>query len=223
MTTAAASPRRTALALLLAYPPLALAGALAHLPLLSLCALLVLLSAWMAPRLATGAVGAWVLWAGVASAMAVLAWFGLAEPLLEAVPVLAIALLAGWFGATLRAGREPRVAGFIRVLEGDERLALPEVSRYARGVTVFWTVLLAAQALALGTLLLAAMRDPGALPGWAPVYQHVGGYLLVPLAFAAEYAFRRWHLRHLPHPGLHAQGMRMVRLWPRLLHGARRP
>ena len=96
--------------------------------------------------------------------------------------------------------------------------AQPGVARYARGVTVFWTALLALQALVLAGLLAHRLLLVGPLPPWALIYQHVGGYLLIPLAFGMEYAFRRWHLRHIHHSGLRAQALQMMRRWPQLLH-----
>lgn len=210
--------RRATLALLPLYPVLAIAGAVTHRAALSLAALLLLLTLWMLPRLVAGTPRAWVGWGAAVLVAVGLASIGLTDRLLDAVPLLILAGLALWFGSSLRAGREPRVARFIRVLEGEAQLAQPGVARYARGVTVFWTALLALQALILAALLLRGLFDAGDLPRWALAYQHVGGYLLIPLAFALEYAFRRWHLRHVSHPGLHAQALQMMQRWPQLLH-----
>jgi uncharacterized membrane protein len=212
------SLRRATLILLPLYPTLAIGGALMHRPALSLVALLLLVTLWMLPRLLAGTVGPWIVWVLAVSLGCASAWLGLADRLLDTVPLLILAGLALWFGSTLRAGREPRVARFIRVLEGEAQLAQPGVARYARGVTVFWTGLLALQALILAALLLRGLFDAGDLPRWALAYQHVGGYLLIPLAFGLEYAFRRWHLRHVQHPGLHAQALQMMQCWPQLLH-----
>lgn len=210
--------RRATLALLPLYPALAIGGALTHRPALSLAALLLLVTLWMLPRLLAGTARPWIGWGAAVLLVCASAGLGLAGRLLDAVPLIILAGLALWFGSTLRAGREPRVARFIRVLEGEAQLAQPGVARYARGVTVFWTALLALQALILAALLLRGLFDAGELPRWALAYQHVGGYLLIPLAFALEYAFRRWHLRHVQHPGLHAQALQMMQRWPQLLH-----
>lgn len=210
--------RRATLALLPLYPVLAIAGAVTHRAGLSLAAMLLLLTLWMLPRLVAGTPRAWVGWGASVLVAVGLASIGLTDRLLDAVPLLILAGLALWFGSTLRGGREPRVARFIRVLEGEAQLAQPGVAGYARGVTVFWTTLLALQALILAALLLRSLFEAGDLPRWALAYQHVGGYLLIPLAFALEYAFRRWHLRHVQHPGLHAQALQMMQRWPQLLH-----
>lgn len=228
MSAADGALRRTLLPLLLAYPLLALAGALTHRPEFGLAALLLLITLWMAPRLLGGAVAPWLGWLLAVGLVLGLARMGLTDLLLASVPLLINAALAWWFGRTLRRGREPRVARFVRVLEGRERLALPEVARYARQVTAFWAGLLAMQALLLGALLLVAgpaspLQRLGMIPAswptprWVPAYQHLGGYLVIALAFAGEYAYRRWQLRHLEHAGLHAQALQLMQRWPQLL------
>lgn len=218
-SAAGSSLRRITVPLLLAYPVLAIAGALSHRMVFSLTALLLLLTIWLLPRLLDGSVWVWSSWLlGVLTVLA-LAAAGYANALLEAVPLLIIAFLAGWFGSSLRAGREARIARFIRVLEGADRLALPGVERYARRVTAFWAGLLALQALVLAFLLWHGLFGAHDLPRWALVYQHVGGYLLIGVAFGAEYAWRRWHLRHLDHPGMRAQTAQLLQRWPQLLHG----
>ncbi|HEU4669758.1 MAG TPA: xanthomonadin biosynthesis protein [Dyella sp.] len=216
--SAVPAPSRMTSLLLAGYPLLAIAGAVAHRPLLSLAALLLLLTAWMGPRLRAGHATAWLAWGLAAAAGALLARLGYANALLEAVPIAIVAGISAWFGLSLRAGREPRVARFIRVLEGPQQLGLPRVARYARGVTAFWCALLGAQALVLVGLLGTALAGTS-LPRWVLAYQHVGGYLVIPLAFGIEYAFRRWYLRDLPHVGLHAQGLQLMRCWPQLLRG----
>jgi hypothetical protein len=79
-------------------------------------------------------------------------------------------------------------------------------------------------------LLLFAARDGlllrlGVTPAWlvperwASAWLHVGCYLLLGAAFLLEYAWRRWRLRHLSHPGLHDMLLKLVLRWPQLLHG----
>lgn len=216
--SAVPAPSRNTTLLLAAYPVLAIAGAVLHQPWLSLVALLVLLTAWLAPRLRAGHRAAWLGWTLSAAAAAVMARMGYANTVLEGVPVGIVAGISAWFGVSLRAGREPRVARFIRVLEGPDTLQQPRVAGYARGVTAFWCLLLGAQALVLAILLVAGLAGT-TLPAWVLAYQHVGGYLVIPLAFGLEYAFRRGYLRHLPHAGLHEQGLRLMRRWPQLLRG----
>ncbi|MGN2243386.1 xanthomonadin biosynthesis protein [Frateuria sp. GZRR33] len=221
------------LPLLLAYPGLALAGALLHRQFLSLAALSLLLGLLCWPALRERRPGAWLLWLGLSGLMTWLAARGLASLLLDAVPVLLNLLLAWVFGSTLRAGRQPLVAQFIEAIEGPPRLLLPGIASYARRLTAFWSVFLTAQALLLGTLLFCqvpggllervGVPPPWPVPQpWVQGYVHLGAYLLMAVAFALEYLFRRWHLRHLPHLGLHDLLHRLALRWPQLIRGRNR-
>lgn len=235
MTSSSLSPdhatRRYGLLLLPAYPLLAIAGVLTQRQVFALLALALLLTALMLPQLLARRVLPWLLWSGAQAGLLVAWRCGLAGLLLEAVPVLINALLAGWFGRTLGTA-EPLVARFIVAIEGDERLRQPGVAAYARQITWFWAVLLAAQALLLAVLLLCADHDgllarvgvvsPLPVPaGWAATWLHLGGYLLLAAAFTLEYAYRRWRLRHLHHPGLHDMLLQLALHWPQLLRGKR--
>ena len=230
--TSASTARPAVVALLMAYPVLAIAGALTHRPMFSLAALLLLLTAAMLPRLLNRQLRPWLLWLSLLAALLLLYWYGFAGVLLQGVPVLINLLLACWFGRTL-SWREPRVAQIIVAIEGRERLAQPGVAAYARQVTWFWTLLLAAQALLLATLLLCAthggllarlgLRSPLAVSDrWATAWLQVGGYLVLGAAFALEYAWRRWRLRHLDHAGLPTMLLQLARHWPQLLRGSAR-
>lgn len=221
--------RRSALLLLPAYPLLAMAGVLTHRQVFALAALLLLVTAAMLPRLLTRRVAPWLAWLGLLAALSLLWRQGWAGLLLEALPVLINALLAGWFGRTL-ATSEPLVARFIVVLEGARRLAQPGVARYARQITWAWTLLLGAQALLLAVLLLWAgqrgllVRFGFASPlplseRWVAAWQHVGSYALLGVAFVLEYGYRRWRLRHLSHPSLHGMLLQLALHWPQLVRG----
>lgn len=228
--TATRHPGGRPLPLLLVYPVLATAGAITQRQLLSLTAFAVLLGLLLWPALRRGQPGAWLLWLGALGLMAALAAVGLAALALDGVPV-ALNLLVAWlFGRTLRRGRQPLIAQFIEAIEGAPRLAEPGLARYARRLTVFWTGLLVAQALLLGVLLVCqvpggilaqwAVASPWPVPQvWAQSYVHVGAYLLLGVAFVLEYGFRRWHLRHLSHLGLHALLHRLALRWPQLIRG----
>ena len=228
-TTIEGLPRRWQLALLAGYPLLAVAGALTHWQIFPLAALLLLLTALLLPQLCRGRTGPWLLWLGSLLALLLLALTGWAGLLLELVPLLVNALLAWGFGRTLWTP-EPLVARFIIAIEGAGRLVQPGVARYARQLTVFWTLLLAAQALLLALLLLCAAHDgllarlgiasPLAVSDrWAAAWLHAGGYLLLGAVFLLEYGYRRWRLRHLSHPGLHTMLRQLALHWPRLLRG----
>ena len=228
---AESTTRRYVLPLLLAYPLLAVAGALTHWQIFPLAALLVLLTAVMLPRLLSRRFGPWLVWLGLLAALLLLSLYGLAGLLLEAVPVLINALLACWFGSTLGTS-EPLVARFIVAIEGVDRLQQPGVVRYARQLTWFWTLLLAVQAALLAVLLLCAehsgllarfgVASPMPLSDrWAAAWLHMGGYALLGAAFLLEYGYRRWRLRHLSHPGLHDMLLQLALHWPQLVRGNR--
>jgi hypothetical protein len=55
---------------------------------------------------------------------------------------------------------------------------------------------------------------------WIQTWLHVGGYLLPAVFMLAEYAFRRWYLRHLPHVAPQVFLERLLRNWHQLLRDA---
>src|SRR5690606_15252904 len=96
--------------------------------------------------------------------------------------------------------------------------------------TAFWAGLLATQAALLGAMLCCQV--PGGLlarlgvaspwpiaQAWVQAYLHLGVYLVLGAVFVLEYLFRRWHLRHVPHLGLHTLLHRLMRRWPQLVRG----
>lgn len=230
----AARPRPAFLCLLAAYPVLALAGAFTHWQAFSVAAVGLLFALLLWPALSRGRVLAWLVWLALLGGIAWLAQRGLATLALQTVPVLVSGLIAWLFGRTLRGGRQPLVAQVIEAVEGAPRLAQPGVARYAHQLTWGWALLLGTQACALLVLLACAvpggllwtmgLAPPLALPArWALGYVQVGGYGLLLLAFAGEYAFRRWHLRHLQHLGLREFLSRLAARWPQLVKATGAP
>jgi uncharacterized membrane protein len=224
------SARKWLLPCILAYPALAIAGAVLHRPVLSLAAILVLMTVLMLPMLLSRQPLAWAIWVAGSGLMVFLGARGLLPLVLDLIPVLVNALLAWLFGHTLTGSRMPLIAHFIGVIEGPERLALPGVAPYARHLTLFWTLLMAGQAIFLLVLLACAVPggwlDRSALPSpwhvppfWAEGYAHLGSYLLIAIAFIGEYGFRRVHLRHVPHASLHRLALQLAVRWPQLLRG----
>lgn len=226
---APADARRLVLPLLLAYPLLAIAGALTNWSIFPLLALALLLTVIMLPRLLTRRLAPWLLWLILLGVLIWLSVSGLATLVLECVPVLVNALLAWWFGRTLLTPT-PMVARFIEAIEGAERMQQPGIAGYARGLTWFWTLLLVTQAIVMSVMLVFAehigllarldIGSPWPIPARvAGLWLHLGSYLLLGAALVLEYAYRRCHLRHLKHPGLHEIMLKLSVNWPQLLRG----
>lgn len=215
---------------LLACAVLALVGGITHRHAVSFAAALLLLLAWLPQVWRQHSAMAFGVWLALAIVLLVPAGMGHPQLALMALPVAFLAAAAWLFARTLKRGAEPLVARFIRVIEGDARLALPGVRTYARGVTIFWACLLAAMAcLSLAIALLAqpggwlAMlgievpaQMPGSLLAW---YPDVGCWAVLVAAFGGEYLYRRWHLRAIPHSGTRRFVTQIIRRWPMLVHG----
>lgn len=222
------------LPVLVACGALALAGGLTHRHALSIAAAVLLLLAWLPAvlrRRSVAAIGVWLL---LAALVLVPSLLGHAELALMALPVVFLAGIGSVFARTLRHGAEPLVTRLVRVIEGEARVELPGVRGYTRGVTVFWACLLGSMAslsllIALlavpgGWLAVAGIAAPFALPGsmlaW---YPEAGCWVVLGAAFVGEYLYRRWHLRHLPHPSARHFVTQIVQRWPELLRDDGRP
>jgi uncharacterized membrane protein len=179
------------------------------------------------PGLRRGSVPAILVWIAALAAVAALALVGRGEIALDFVPVLVNAALCLLFAHTLTPGSTPLIARAIAVIENPERAALPRVAAYARGLTLAWAIVLGAQAIVLAALIVFAVPDgflsafgiapPIAITGEAwRSYLHFGSYAAVLGFLALEYAFRRWHLRHIEHVSLPVFLTRLARRWPAL-------
>lgn len=215
---------------LLACGVLALAGGLLHRHALSLAAAALLLLAWLPSVWRRRSAAAWSVWVLLAALLLVPALMGHPELALMALPVVFLAAVGWLFARTLKRGAEPLITRFVRVIEGEARVGLPGVRDYTRGVTLFWACLLAGMALL--SLLIALLAVPGgwlatfgvaspfALPGsllaW---YPEAGCWIVLLAAFAGEYVFRRWHMRHIPHPPVRRFVAQIVQRWPALVRG----
>ncbi len=213
---------------------LALAGAIARQPLLTLAAVAILACAWLPDVWRARRVAAWLAWLVVAALIAVPVAVGRPSLALAVLPVVCLAAAAWLFARTLPAGNEPLVTRCVRVIEGEARAALPRVAGYTRGVTVFWTWLLGGMAVV--SLLFALCAYPGgwldafgvvpvvALPGSALAwYPEAGCWSVLVAAFAGEYAFRRWYLRGVPQLNVVRFVVEMARHWPALVRGTAGP
>lgn len=236
MPTPAAQPTSNAPRLpwlppvLLACGALALVGGLTHRHALSVAAAGLLLLAWLPAVWRRRSLAAFGVWLALAALLLVPSLFGHAELALMALPVVCLSAVSWLFGRTLARGEEPLVTRLVRVIEGEDRADLPVVRVYTRGVTLYWSALLAGMAaLSLAIALLAAPGGwlalagvatpiplPGSLLAWFP---QAGCWVVLGAAFVGEYLYRRWHLRAIPHPGLRQFVAQVTRRWPDLLRG----
>jgi len=222
-------PPHLALTLLIAYPLLLLPALWLRLSWLSALAALDLITLLLLGGLLRGYRPAWVAWFVALAGTAWLLQRNQVEIMLMLVPVLINAGMAWFFGNTLLPGRRPLIARAILAFEGKQRLAQPGVARYARGLTWAWTVLLAGQSLLMLACATGAQPNgifarlglPAPLPlpeRWANWYLHLGGFLVIGLFSLAEFAWRNWRLRHLPHDSPRRYFTKIVQNWRRVLH-----
>lgn len=190
-----------------AYPLLAhAAGALRNGELAALAlgdiALIVLLLPLLARR-----AWAWTLLAIIAAGLAWLAHSPHALLPLLAPPVLFPALVAMWFGRTLRPGRIPLITRIVAALDRIPAAQLPaDLYRYTRRLTLGWSLVLST--IASANLLLALLAVPDGLlerlgvasplpvptEHWS-LFANLATYGLVGGFFVGEYY---WRLRRFP-------------------------
>jgi len=187
-----------------------------------------LVGVFLLPGLRRGSARAWTAWLATAALLVLLGARGNGHFALDVLPVVIDVALCAVFARTLARGREPLIARIIGVLEGHQRLALPRVAAYARALTLAWALLFGAQAVLLGALVVLArpggvlatlgIASPLAIEGDAwHGYRQFGHLALVPAFLIAEYLFRRFWLRHVPHMPLPLFVGRLVRRWPALM------
>ena len=177
---------------ILAYPALVHLSVLTGSPLLSGLALVALYCGFVYPALARRRPWAWL---GLALAAAGSAWLVRLDAQRYALvlpPIVLPAMMALWWAPTLRAGQTPFITRIAATIRGP---LSPEHAAYTRGVTVLWVGLFVLLALAgAATALWGSPRL------WSDV-TNLFSPALIGLVFVVEYAYRRWHLRHEPHPG----------------------
>lgn len=172
---------------------------------------------------------AWSLWLAIGALLIALDLSGHGRLALDATPIAINLALFSLFARTLGHGREPLIARVVEALEGRSRLAEPGVATYAHALTRVWACLFLCQAIVLAILVILSVPDgllavlgissPIAIshPGWR-WYLHFGSYAVVPVLLILEYGFRRWHLRHLPHPSLPQFLASLLRRWHALVY-----
>lgn len=225
-TANAARRSRTVVAGIACYIVLAATALYFDRPPLAALAVLVLVAAVLSPALRRHSAKAWCALAASALLITWLAMRGASWLLLDVVPIIVNVALCSLFARTLVDGRTPLIARFIAILESPERLRDARVASYARQLTLAWALVLGAQAALIALIVLAmphgllAMFDVAAprlvAPAWA-WYLHAGSYLLVAAFLVLEYAWRRWHLRHIAHPPLPKFMLALVQRWPELV------
>lgn len=215
------------LALAIAYPLLAHwaseadSGAIAALALADL-AVIVLLQPLAARR-----GWAWALLALVLAGLVALARSAYAQLPLLAPPMVFTAVLAWWFGRSLR---PHRVAVITKIVAGldrttPERLP-PRLLRYTRRLTAAWAGLLAGLSLANGVLALVAV--PGGVlarlghpPAWSigqaqwSLFANLLDYGIVGGFFLGEYVIRRRLFPDRPYRNLAEFLQRLAGLGPK--------
>ena len=204
-------PAVLSVALLVAYPLLVLAGVVSGVHAVRIAGLASLGVAILLPGLVAGRPAAW---SAAVLTIAGCAWLALREssmlPLLLA-PVLIPAGVAWVFGRTLRADRVPLIVQLVRHLHAGHGPVDEDRIRYARRLTVAWTVLLAG--LAVFNAMLGLLMTPGGLlesffghrpplavsdRTWA-IATGLLGYVAVAVFFVAEYAYRQRRFPEQPY------------------------
>jgi uncharacterized membrane protein len=130
--------------------------------------------------------------------------------MLYAPPVLFPLLLAGLFGRSLLAERQPLVERIVWHMHGQPAELSIEHRRYARGVTLYWCVVFVAMAVAN---LLLAMLAPVAVWSWIG---NIAAYLMPLVALLAEYGWRKHVFPVQQYRNLFDYLARIVRLGPTL-------
>jgi len=201
---------------ILAYPALVHLSVLTGSPSLSGLALVALYCGFVYPALARRRPWAW---AGLALAAVGSAWLVRQDAQLYALylpPIVLPAALALSWARTLRPGGTPFVTRLATAVRGP---LSPESAAYTRGVTVLWVAVFVVLAL-----IGAAAAVWGSPQLWSSV-TNVYSPALIGLVFAVEYAYRRWHLRHEPHPDFVTFLLQTARagVRPGAADGTRRP
>lgn len=150
------------LLLAVAYPFLAHAASLRTSSVLAACALAVIVLMLLVEGLAQRRLAAWLACPLLLLALAWLAQSRFAMVPLLLVPVGFIAMVGWVFARTLRSGSVPLITRIVAALEQRPAPELePDLLRYTHGLTVAWTLVLAAMAAC--NLTLAAIAVPRGL------------------------------------------------------------
>jgi uncharacterized membrane protein len=220
------------IALAIAYPVLAHWAVVSRSVAVTVASVAVLALLVLLPRLAARSVVAWCLLPAIAIGLALLARADVAGLPLYAAPVLINLFVAWIFGHTLAAGQVPLIERLARLMHEPDGIS-PEIERYARGVTLAWTVFLSG--LALLNLTLALLATPGGVllmmgvqpPLTVPVevwslFANFLNYVIAGAFFLVEYFYRQHRFPEQPYRNLLDFLQRAGRLGHRVM-GERRP
>ncbi len=130
--------------------------------------------------------------------------------MLYAPPVLFPLLLAGLFGRSLLAGRQPLVERIVWHMHGQPAELSREHRRYARGVTIYWCTVFVAMAV---LNLILAMAASVTVWSWVG---NIAGYLMPLVALLAEYGWRKHVFPVQQYRNIFDYLARIVRLGPTL-------
>jgi uncharacterized membrane protein len=137
----------------------------------------------------------------------------------DVLPALIATFVAYLFGRTLLPGRRPLIARAIVSIDGPHWLDDSSVVRYARRLTLVWTVY---QALLAIVALCAVFTQRGFFPALSDLMPspRMFGVILpvaVALLFVIEFAMRPLLLPQAPRHSLISFARRLILAWPTLL------
>jgi uncharacterized membrane protein len=174
---------------------------------------------------------AWGVFATVLAGLFVLSATPHAQMLLLAPPVLFLALLAWFFGRSLRTPRVPLITRIVAALDRCSPAQLPaDLYRYTRNLTAAWAVLQAG--LAVINAVLALVAVPGGVlaqlghpPAWGvpreqwSLVANLLNYGVVGAFFVGEYTLRRRFFPNRPYRNFFEFLQQMARLGPAFWQG----
>jgi uncharacterized membrane protein len=158
-------------------------------PVITVGAAMCAVAIWSATTRTIAAVVAGLALAGLLATLALV----VPSALVFGPPIAINAVLGVMFARSLRRGHEPAIAVFARLEQGT---LTPELARYARGLTWFWTMLFLG--LATAALLLAMYAS---LPTWS-WFANCATYIAVASLFVGEYLYRRIRFPQYRHASL---------------------
>jgi uncharacterized membrane protein len=220
------------IALAIAYPVTAHMAVASRSVAITAASLAVLASLFLLPRLVARSVAAWCALPVLVAGLLWLAHSHAAWLPLYATPVV-VNIFGAWiFGHTLAPGQTPLIERLARLLHEEEGLP-DDIARYARKVTITWTLFLSG--LAVLNLTLALLATPGGIllmmgvqpPVTVPVevwslFANFIDYVMAGLLFLAEYAYRQHKFPKQPYRNFFDFINRARRVGHRVI-GERRP